>query len=459
MKKYILIVLSALSLIGCRGTRAIRETPEEEITPKPNWVNERPVSSAYYIGVGSASKRAQPTDFAEAAKNNALNDLVSEISVHVQGESFLQAMDINYHFSEQFLSTITATSNEHIEGFERMGTWQDDENYYVYYRLSKATHDRIKKEMKEAVLCKALDFYQLGQSEEEKGNVVFALNNYLEGLKTLEPYWNETNEYLVNGALVHLDNLIYGSVLELANELTVQHDSQIILSSDNQFEKMVEITILSKNKKARGVYLSYDYDRGKYVRKKEIMSDQNGKVLVPVRHPNIKNKDNVLSIEVDLSNMISPELKKGMMAAVIDKIPKIQRQIPIDLILPRIFVASAEKNLDQPMNGKMLSDALKNALIKNGFSLVNSEQNTDYFIELGANTTKMGTSQGFHTSYLTFSIQMTQANSENIVYQKTESSIKGLQLNYIAAGIESYKKGVKKIKREIVPEMIEALMN
>lgn len=443
--------------MGCHGTRSIRETPKEEITEKPSWIDERPFSATYYIGIGSASKRIEPTDFAEVAKNNALNDLVSEISVNIQGESFLHVLDVNYQFEEQFLSNITTTSNEHVEGFERMGTWQDGDNYFVYYRLSKATHDRLKKEMKEAVLSQAVDLYKLGQEDEEQGNVVFALNNYLQAIKTMEPYWNEPNEFLVDGAIVHLDNLIYASILDVAGGLTIQYQPKIILSSENQFEEMFVVKIKSNNKNARGVYLSYDYDRGKYMRRKEIMSDNVGELTIPIRHPNIKNKDNFLSLEIDLTQMIAAELKTGMMAAVIKNIQKIQRQIPINLLMPKIFVASVEKNLGQPMNGKILSDALKNELIKNNFQIVNSEQYADYFIEMGANTSKMGTSQGFHTSFLNFSIQMTDVKSGTMVFQKTESAIKGLQLNYEAAGIESYKKGQKKIKREIVPEIIEGI--
>jgi len=457
MKKYTFIFLSAILLMGCHGTRSIRELPKEEVSPKPNWIEDRPVSSAYYIGIGSASKTLEPINFAESAKNNAFSDLISEISVNVRGESFLQVLDVNYHFEEQFLSTITATSSEYIEGFERMGTWQDDKNYFVYYRLSKATHDRLKKELKEAVLSQAEDLYQMGKEDETQGNVVFAMNNYLQALKTMEIYWNEPNEFLVDGALVHLDNLIYTSIIDITSNLTLDFEPNIVLSSDNQFEQLFSVLIKSNDKNARGVILSYDYDQGKYMRRKEIQTDQNGELMIPIRHPNIKNKDNVLSLEIDLSNMIASELKTGMMAAVIKKINKIQRQVPIQLVMPKVFITSVEKNLDQAMSGKILSDALKNELLKNNFQIVTSELQANYFIELGANTQKMGTSQGFHTSFLNFSLQMTDVQNKNIVFQTTENSIKGLQLNYPAAGIESYKKGAKKIKREIAPQIIESL--
>ena len=50
---------------------------------KPEWVKEHPVSSNYYIGVGSISKNGQSLNYREQAKKNALNDLASEISVTI----------------------------------------------------------------------------------------------------------------------------------------------------------------------------------------------------------------------------------------------------------------------------------------------------------------------------------------------------------------------------------------
>lgn len=452
---YILIILFIFT--GCKARKGLQTSVEEVVTPKPTWIDNRPNSSAFYIGIGSSSKTLDPSGFAEAAKNNAFNDLVSEISVNIHGESFLQVLEVNYQFEEQFTSMITATSTERIEGFERMGTWQDEGHYYVYYRLSKSEHARIKKEMKDGVLSQAFDLYEYGREEEDLGDIVGALTNYLQALKVMEPYWNETTEYMVNNQSIHLDNLIYGAVLNISNGLLVDSDMEVVLSSGNDFQEVLELTIMTHGKYSKNIDVSYDYDRGNYMRRKTVTSNEFGKVAIPVRHPNIKNKDNFISIEIDLLDRIPSELKTGMMKAVVKNIKPIQKQIPIDLQMPSIYIVSTEKNMGEAMTGKMLSDALKNELIKSNFYIVASESTADYFIELGANTSAMGTSQGFHVCHLTFSFQVLAVDNGNVVFQKTESSIKGLQLNYKAAGIESYKKGVKKIKRDVVPEFIEIL--
>jgi hypothetical protein len=81
---------------------------------------ERVPSSAYYVGVGLANK-ARP-DFQETAKKNALNDLASEISVVVEGNSLLYTLDQRSRFDESFTSTIRTRTSEQLEGFELVGT-------------------------------------------------------------------------------------------------------------------------------------------------------------------------------------------------------------------------------------------------------------------------------------------------------------------------------------------------
>ena len=81
-------------ITSCRDTKDLSK-PGSVVTIQeaPEWVNSRPHNSANYIGVGSASKLTQPLDYQAIAKKNALNDLASEISVRVQGSTFLNSME------------------------------------------------------------------------------------------------------------------------------------------------------------------------------------------------------------------------------------------------------------------------------------------------------------------------------------------------------------------------------
>ena len=52
---------------------------------KPHWVDNRPVSNRYFIGIGFADKKKTP-NYREVAQAAALNDLASQISVNISSE-------------------------------------------------------------------------------------------------------------------------------------------------------------------------------------------------------------------------------------------------------------------------------------------------------------------------------------------------------------------------------------
>ncbi|MFQ3325762.1 MAG: hypothetical protein ACI8YC_000395, partial [Salibacteraceae bacterium] len=81
----VFVFVVALSLFSCRAKKQAETVPPPP--PPPNWVSERPTSPAYYIGVGIAGKVSAGANYMQIAKENALNDLASEIKVNVSGNS------------------------------------------------------------------------------------------------------------------------------------------------------------------------------------------------------------------------------------------------------------------------------------------------------------------------------------------------------------------------------------
>ncbi|MEO8733938.1 MAG: LPP20 family lipoprotein, partial [Flavobacteriales bacterium] len=86
------------------------EVPVNKEADLPAWVRSRPVTDTYYIGIGQCPKGR--ADYLETAKKNALNDLASEISVTVEGNSLLYTLDRKQSFDEQYTSTIKTRTNE-----------------------------------------------------------------------------------------------------------------------------------------------------------------------------------------------------------------------------------------------------------------------------------------------------------------------------------------------------------
>lgn len=111
---------------------------------RPAWVANKPTEEGYYIGIGSASKRLN--DYLGIAKKNALQDLVSDIRISISSTSILNQIDKNYQFKEEYESNIKTTAADDIEDFERVASFEDDQNYWVYYRLSKTRYQAQKQQ-------------------------------------------------------------------------------------------------------------------------------------------------------------------------------------------------------------------------------------------------------------------------------------------------------------------------
>ena len=92
---------------------------------KPSCVSQRPVNESYYVGVGIAPKANSTQSYQQAAKKEALNDLISEIKVTVSSNSVLQSLQNNAEFKQQFESQVKITALNEIENYEVVDSWEN----------------------------------------------------------------------------------------------------------------------------------------------------------------------------------------------------------------------------------------------------------------------------------------------------------------------------------------------
>ena len=135
-----------LCLLAAACSPAVNTSLKNDLqNTKPTWLSAKPDQSFYYIGIGHSTKTGT-NNFVQEAKKSALEDLVSEIKVNVSGTSVLSQIDANKEFQEKYEQIIKTTAADEIEEFEQVDSWQDDRNYWVYYRLSKQRYKEIKDE-------------------------------------------------------------------------------------------------------------------------------------------------------------------------------------------------------------------------------------------------------------------------------------------------------------------------
>jgi hypothetical protein len=125
--------------------------------------------------------------------------------------------------------------------------------------------------------------------------------------------------------------------------------------------------------------------------------------------------------------------------------------------MPVMACFNQESNLGETVSQPHLASPLQQSLAKKGFQFTDRLDAADYVVYIEASTKEGGTSQGFHVAFLEMHV-VVRNKIGDIVYRNSIQNVKGLQLNYQAAGIEAFKKGAKSIEKEIANEIADAIL-
>ena len=155
--------------------------------PMPDWMISR-ASETAYIGVGSCSM-SEP-NWQTVAEQNALNNLVQQISAVVETSSFLSVVNIDSSVEEMFKQDITTKAKDLVEGHEHLGGYNDKQSntYYVCYKLDKQVYRRNREKKEREISSKAFSFLQQAQQASQRGELMRSLTYYEKGLQEVEPW-------------------------------------------------------------------------------------------------------------------------------------------------------------------------------------------------------------------------------------------------------------------------------
>ncbi len=445
---------------ACKAKQAVAPV-ESAVTEaqRPAWVNARPVTTMAYIGIGVASK-ARP-DYQEAAKKNALNDLASEISVTVEGNSLLYTLDRKYKFDEEFTSTINTSTKERIEGYELMDSYEDRNQYWIYYRLDKSEHARIKAERKQKAIDQATDLYSRAKASLSKGDLRSAFDLDLRALIAMKEYWGENDQVTVDGRSVPLANELFNDLQRMASGVRLAVlPERCVVDWSNRFKRELLITATyaegSKALPQLPIIIEYPGYVGKVTESRN--TDTDGRARTTVQRLDLTVARPAVVVRLDVDALVSKDLDPAFTAPLLGSLTVTEVNVPIDRTMPIVFLKGEESNLGQRMNDAPLALALKQELTAMGFRPVDRSADADLIIELNATTREMGESNGFFTVALDEVLKVTDRRSGEVMHESGKQGIKGIQLDYRKAGLDAYKKAGQDIRSDLFPAMINTLL-
>jgi hypothetical protein len=463
VNRCILLLLTVLFALGCKNKQApaeVRPVPDAA-AERPSWVRSRPVTSAYFIGVGLANKAR--SDHQETAKKNALNDLASEISVVVEGNSLLSTLDRNMRFDETYTSTIRTRTSEQLEGFELVDTWENDTEYWTYYRLSKAEHARIKSERKARAMGTATDLLLRARQSLSSGDLRGAFDHDLRALLAIRDYWGENDVVEVDGRQVPLANEIFSDLQRLTTgiRLSVLPERCELAYADGFRREMLFAATHINNGSARDLVqlplvITYSGHTGRVTEMKN--TDASGHVRTTIQRIAIDAVSPEVIVRVDIDGLVSREMDAALVRPLVASLTVPEKRAAITLRMPRVFMRSQETNLGKPVGDAGIATVVREELTRRGFRFVEREQECELTLDLQASTRQGGESNGFHTAFLDMTFTFRDRKSGDIVHEGGRQGVKGVQLDPQRAGLEAFKRANQEVRNELVPAMLNSIL-
>ena len=108
----------------------------------PSWVRDSGKKiQGHYVGFGSVSKKGlTDAEYINLANEAAFLDISNQISVNISGETKTFLSDRDNQFIDEAESFSESSSLAELEGLIRESTYQNQDNYYVLWKLSKKEH-------------------------------------------------------------------------------------------------------------------------------------------------------------------------------------------------------------------------------------------------------------------------------------------------------------------------------
>jgi len=431
----------------------------------PDWVKNRPIDSEYYIGIGFAQKIKDNSDHIEIAKNNALKNLSSEITVNITGEAISNIVEKAGIVEDEFKTQIRSTTQAELEGYELIDTWQDKNEYWVYYQLSKELYKQLKQEKIDKAISLALDLFSEAKINEEKKNIEKALLYYLQSLNPIEKYIGESLETTFKGSTIYLNNEIYFSIQNLLSSINLTPQNPTLDAKKNKpIKQFLEVTAVYNDEDGiqtpiSNLPLHFSFLSGSGDLLQDVRTDDNGIGKSKVSRILSSEKMQIIQSQLDISRFINQDSTSFIFQNILKSFPVPTTKIILNVSGLTFYIESNETNLGKMLTVLHIEPELKNQLSEKGFTFADDKSSADIFITINARSREGSEMFGMYTSFVDLSFSAIDMISEEEIYKSSNNNISGQGLSFEKAGLKAFQNAAKTSCDNMIPELIEILQN
>lgn len=450
-----LYVVALFCCMACGSSK-----PSSKAPPKPAWLSTKPYIDGYYTGIGHSTKDGS-NNYIQSAKKSALDDLVSEIKVTVSSTSVLSQLDVNKEFSERYEQIIQTTAADEIEEFETVDAWEDETNYWIYYRLSIARYRQIKEEQKRNATLLATDYYKKGLESEKNNERLQAIGFYFQSLRTVEKYLAEPIRANVDGQEILLVNEVYAKIQTLLDKMVVKvNPSEISINrrvAQEAHSVIASVVMKDTNTPGKDVPLAASFIKGAGVVFPEYIADANGKAKILINKIDSRDLEQTVGVKVNV-DVLSGAANSPVYSLIAKTFKVPSAQVVMKVQRPVVYLQSDERSLGNSKSNYQISNRLKNLLSNSGFEFSEDRSKADLFLEIKSDSEKGSVNGSIHITYLTSEIKVYAAKEGKVIYATSLDRIKGYGLDYDRSSQDAYNRGLETLEKEKFNELLNTVL-
>ena len=427
---------------------------------KPEWVKKRPIIKGYYIGIGISEKSKENKDYLRRAKDSALNELASEITINISSK-IMDKITIQSGLSEsEFRSEIRSTTKSTLEEFELVDTWENKNEYWVYYRLSKSKYEKRKRLRLERAVNLSKDLFSKAKREEKANNPSSALNYYKQAFDQIRKFMTEALKTDYEGSEIFLRNEIYTSLQSLIGKIKIKPERGTLPAKVGRPLKepyLIHAVYTDDNgteHDAFGLPIKLSFIRGSGDIVERVYTDADGNAKGLVSKITSTDKIQIIKSELDLLIPAENDTSSRIVTRLLGSLSIPSANVILNVSGLSVFLESSEKNFGKSLKIQSTTAKFKNWLTGRGFTFVDEMGEADLAIRFTVETRQGNTVYGQFVAYADMEISAIDLSSGEESYSNALSNVKGIQLNYEKAGLKALENTFEKMSESILPEFI-----
>ncbi len=417
-------------LTGCSSKKKVEQIEANNL--KPSWVHQKPINPAYYYGVGKADKKYHASDYQQSAKKLALEDLSSEIEVKLDAQSVLYQKETSRNYFETYQSITQIEVSQNISGFEPVDSWNNENEYWVLYRLSKSNYKQIEADKRNHAVSQAVHY--LDESENAL-DYKSRFEKLLLAMQSIKSYLNEPLETTYNNTSIYLGNYITNKLEDMLDGLTISSSKEKIdLNMQNCYLSTANWSLQFNNLPVNKFPVQVKF---KTYSAQQKLSDKNGLISYSVESIFYENTPTFIEIWVAIDDLIDDKLIRSLFNK-----KYASNTLNVSLNKP-VFLVDSEK-------GKGI---IQQDILKAGAKVSNQNDLADIILKFKFIVTDLGRSSDFYTSKCETIVTVRGTNKE-VNFQKNWPSAKGVHLNRVNAREKAIENALEQINYRWFQQLI-----